>query len=87
MKKNKIAKLEKKMTNLRMKNEDKKERWELKIEERDDGKVVYFKRFNQGKPIESYAPVYIDKAVIFATSIIQGYQPPRLLRRLDKPSD
>ena len=36
-------------------------------------------------PTESYAPVDRDRAAVFVAAVIQGFEPPRVLRRLDTP--
>ena len=46
---------------------------------------VHFSRLHEGRTVESYARVGLDKAAIYAAAVIQGFEPPRDLRRLDKP--
>lgn len=49
----------------------------------EDG--VHLTRMHNGRPCESYRVVSCEVAVIWMAAVIQGYQPPRDLRRLDKP--
>jgi hypothetical protein len=60
-----------------------KNTWKIDV----DGNKVAFARLNNDRVIEAYAPVSLDKASIYAASIIHGYQPPRSLVCLDKPID
>lgn len=60
-----------------------KDIWEMCI----DGDKVFFTRSSETKPHEAYAAVSRDKAAIYAAAIIHGYQPPRVLDRLDTLSD
>ncbi|ELW7390519.1 hypothetical protein [Yersinia intermedia] len=46
---------------------------------------VYFRRFENGATVESYAPVPVSKAAVYAAAIVNGLQPPRDLRECDKP--
>ncbi len=46
---------------------------------------VHLTRMHNGFPCESYRAVSPAEAVIWLAAVIQGYQPPRDLRRLDKP--
>lgn len=48
---------------------------------------VSFKRVDNGRMQESYPPVPISKAAVYAAAIVQGLQPPRDLRVCDKPVD
>ncbi|HHL2526016.1 TPA: hypothetical protein ACQ317_001900 [Yersinia enterocolitica] len=48
---------------------------------------VCFSRFENGTKIESYAPVLVSKAAVYAAAIVNGLQPPRDLRGCDKPID
>ena len=59
------------------------EQWVIEI----NNEKVFFSRKWNGKTEESYAPVDVGRAAVFAAAIIQGYQPPRGLVRLDKLSD
>lgn len=60
-----------------------KNTWKIDV----NGNKVAFARLHNDRVIEAYAPVSLDKASIYAASIIHGYQPPRSLVRLDKPID
>ena len=60
-----------------------KSTWTIEI----NHKKVTFTRLHKGNPIEVYAPVSIAKACIYAPLIIQGYEPLRCLRRLDRSVD
>lgn len=53
------------------------------IDVRKEG--VHLRRMHNGVPCESYRDVSPAVAAIWVAAIIQGYQPPRDLRRLDKP--
>jgi hypothetical protein len=55
--------------------------WILTIK---DGRAS-FRREIDGHTVESYRPTDLDYAIVDAASIIQGYQPPRGRRYLDKP--
>lgn len=46
---------------------------------------VHFSRFENGAKLESYAPVPVSKAAVYAAAIVNGLQPPRDLRQCDKP--
>lgn len=48
--------------------------------------MVQIRRLYKGRVVESYAPLPVDKAAVYIMAIIQGYQPPRGLYHLDKPS-
>ena len=48
---------------------------------------VRFKRFHDGRLLESYFPQPRARAAISAAAIIHGFEPPRALVRLDKPFD
>ncbi len=56
------------------------EHWTIKT---DNKNMVTFTRKINEQPIESYAPVTKDMASVFAVAIIQGFEPPRNLVRLD----
>lgn len=56
------------------------ERWVIEI---SDGRYAFTKEIN-GSIDESYAPVCKAKVAVFASAIIQGFQPPRDLRSCDK---
>ncbi|WP_425641433.1 hypothetical protein ACPUEK_15980 [Marinomonas gallaica] len=45
-----------------------------------------FRRLINGRINESYRPMDQDEATLAATAIIHGFQPPRRLYRLDKPT-
>jgi hypothetical protein len=53
------------------------------IEVKENG--VRFTRMHEGKPVEDYGVVPMDKAAIYAVAITQGFQPPRALLACDKP--
>ena len=46
---------------------------------------VSFKRVDNGQMQESYPPVPLSKAAVYAAAIVHGLQPPRDLRVCDKP--
>jgi hypothetical protein len=48
---------------------------------------VYLQRLHNDHVIEAYAKVDHGKAAIYLTAILNGFQPPRALVRLDTPSD
>lgn len=48
---------------------------------------VSFRRMGNGQIEESYPPVPISKATVYATAIVNGLQPPRDLRPCDKLID
>lgn len=60
-----------------------KENWNIEI----SGDRFVFTRIVKGRVDESYAPVDQAKASVFAASIIQGFQPPRVLQNSDTPID
>lgn len=57
--------------------------WLLDV--RADG--VALRRYENGDLVESYPPVSQAEATVRVAAIIQGFQPPRRLSRLDIPSD
>lgn len=52
----------------------------------DDGSVG-LRRYYRGREDEVYAPLPLDQAAVALVAIINGYQPPRSLRRLETPFD
>lgn len=48
---------------------------------------VSFRRVDNGQMQESYPPVPISKAAVYAAAIVHGLEPPRDLRPCDKPID
>lgn len=48
---------------------------------------VSFKRIHNGRTEESYPPVSISRAAVYAAAIVGGLQPPRDLRPCDTPID
>ncbi|MEI7125430.1 ClpX C4-type zinc finger protein [Pectobacterium versatile] len=48
---------------------------------------VCFERFGDGVTLESYSPVTPAKAAIYATAIVNGFQPPASLHQCDKSTD
>lgn len=48
---------------------------------------VSFRRIGNGRIEESYPPVSIPTAAVYATAIVSGLQPPRDLRSCDTPID
>jgi hypothetical protein len=76
-----------------MDNANRKKIEELAIQDRDEewkvlikGGRIFFTRMINGRLEESYRPMNTNEASVAAVSIIQGYQPPRSLTRLDKPA-
>ena len=59
-----------------------KEHWTIEL----SGKKVHFTRYINNKVNEAYAPVSKRKAAVCAAAIIQGFEPPRLLRDSDIPA-
>jgi len=53
--------------------------WKMEVE---NGRVN-FTRYSSGRPTEAYAPVNLEKAVVYAAAIIAGYDPPRNLKFSD----
>jgi phosphoribosylformylglycinamidine (FGAM) synthase-like enzyme len=53
------------------------------IEVKENG--VRFTRMHEGRPVEDYGVVPLEKAAIYAVAITQGFQPPRALLACDKP--
>ncbi len=56
------------------------EKWVIEI---SDGRYTFSREVN-GVVDEVYAPVCKKKAAVFASAIIQGFQPPRGLQSRDK---
>ena len=66
-------------------NNLRRDAWDIDI----SGDAVVFRRWSPDRDHveETYAPVSIAKAAIFAVAIIHGFQPPRSLVCLDTPSE
>ncbi|KLF03342.1 hypothetical protein YA24_09000 [Klebsiella aerogenes] len=56
------------------------EKWVIEI---SGGRYMFTRELN-GVVDETYSPVSKEKAAVFASAIIHGFQPPRDLRSLDK---
>ena len=65
-------------------NDKELDRWVLV--EREDGNFN-LRRYVKGKLNESYPGVSRGQASVYLSAVIQGFQPPRGLLRLDRPSD
>jgi len=63
---------------------DTEEVWQIEVC-RTTSKFLFFKIVD-GRVVESYRPVGQAEASAWAVSVIQGFQPPRDLRRFDKPA-
>lgn len=63
---------------------DTEEVWQIEVC-RTTSKFLFFKIVD-GMIVESYRPVGQAEASAWAVSVIQGFQPPRGLRRFDKPA-
>lgn len=57
--------------------------WEMVVY----GDCVSFRRIGNGRIEESYPPVPLSKAAVYAAAIVNGLQPPRDLRLCDRPID
>lgn len=55
------------------------------IEVYDD--KVQFRRMGDGVVLEGYPPVTPAQATVYASAIVNGFQPPRDIRLCDKPTD
>ncbi len=60
-----------------------RDEWRITIE--DDRYT--FERYASGTVIEVYRSVSQQEAAVCAIAVIQGYEPPRSLRDLEKPAD
>lgn len=60
------------------------EKWTIDISiGADGGKRYMFRRIVNGEVKETYAHVNEDVASIYASAVIHGFQPPRILPRID----
>lgn len=59
--------------------------WHIKIDQKK-GIILLSRTFN-GKQMESYRPYTTRQTPVVLAAITQGYQPPRHLVDLDKPTD
>jgi hypothetical protein len=57
------------------------EEWRIRI----DGDRIWFQRLINGKMNESYRPASRAEAAVWASAVIQGFEPPRVLRHCDTP--
>jgi hypothetical protein len=64
-------------------NTDRKDDWSIKIE----NNKIDLKRLKDGKVIEVYRPFSMTEAPVVMAAIIQGFEPPRVLRDLDTQTD
>ncbi len=55
------------------------EEWRIQIV----GNHYFFSRYIGGKAVETYGSVRQDQAAVCAVAVIEGYEPPRSLRRSD----
>lgn len=55
--------------------------WRVKITKND----VLLERLHDGQVIESYRKVSHAEAAVWLAAVSQGYEPPRALRRQEKP--
>lgn len=66
-----------------------KEEWRIEIFVRENeptNELFSFRRYVDGKPIETYRPVSKSEAILYASSVIIGVEPPRKLIPLNLPS-
>jgi hypothetical protein len=66
-----------------------KEEWRIDIhvhKGKENEELFTFHRYVDGKPIETYRHVGNGEAILFATHVILGFEPPRKLIPLNLPS-
>lgn len=66
----------------KMGKQQRREVWAIEI----DGDAFWFKRLIDGAVNESYRAVGISEASVWAVAVIQGFEPPRVLRESDRPA-
>jgi hypothetical protein len=65
-----------------------KEEWRIEIfvhENEPEKELFSFRRYVNGNPIESYPPVSKIEAILYASSVISGFEPPRKLTHFHTP--
>ncbi len=62
-----------------------KEEWRIEVDSSDGDNRYHFKRYIKGVIHENYATVGRSMAMVYAASIINGFDPPKLLVTAERP--
>ena len=62
------------------------ETWMIEVQKKGSEESFQFRRYTDGKINESYAPVGKELALLYASHILLGLEPPRKFIHLHSPS-